>query len=152
MLLDSSWGIHLLLTGLELSSVLTAIPKKISNEVAGGIAELYQKYKCNYCEEEIGGLRIKCAECTDFDLCLDCFACGAQIAKHKSTHKYMFMNNGGFGIFQNPNSVSNLGRMAKRASVLKAEEERDKKIWNARDEMRLLDAVEQVRIFFFCRH
>jgi len=121
----------------------TAIPKKISNEVAGGIAELYQKYKCNYCEEEIGGLRIKCAECTDFDLCLDCFACGAQIAKHKSTHKYMFMNNGGFGIFQNPNSVSNLGRMAKRASVLKAEEERDKKIWNARDEMRLLDAVEQ---------
>ena len=39
--------------------------------------------------------------------------------------------------------------MAKRASVLKAEEERDEKIWNARDEMRLLDAVEQVRKFIF---
>ena len=56
----------------------------------------------------------------------------------------MFMNNGGFGIFQSPNSVSNLTRMCKRSSVLKAEEEKQKDNWNARDEMRLLDAVEQV--------
>ena len=92
------------------------------------------------------------AECLDFDLCLSCFACGAQIAKHKSNHKYMFMNNGGFGIFQSPNSVSNLTRMCKRSSVLKAEEEKQKDNWNARDEMRLLDAVEQVCFFHssFC--
>ena len=120
------------------------LPKKLSNEVASGISELYHKYNCNYCQEDIGGLRIKCAECLDFDLCLACFSCGAQIAKHKSTHKYMFMNNGGFGIFQSPNSVSNLTRMCKRSSVLKAEEEKQKDNWNARDEMRLLDAVEQV--------
>jgi len=119
------------------------LPKKLSKDVASGISELYQKYNCNYCQENIDGLRIKCAECLDFDLCLSCFACGAQIAKHKSTHKYMFMNNGGFGIFDKPNSVLNLARMCKRASVLKAEEERQKEIWNARDEMRLLDAVEQ---------
>ena len=54
------------------------------------------------------------------------------------------MNNGGFGIFQSPNSVSNLTRMCKRSSVLKAEEKKKDDIWNARDEMRLLDAVEQV--------
>jgi len=119
------------------------LPKKLSKEVASGISELYQKYNCNYCQEDIDGLRIKCAECLDFDLCLSCFACGAQIAKHKSNHKYMFMNNGGFGIFQSPNSVSNLTRMCKRSSVLKAEEEKQKDNWNARDEMRLLDAVEQ---------
>jgi len=119
------------------------LPKKLFKEVASGISELYQKYNCNYCQEDIDGLRIKCAECLDFDLCLSCFACGAQIAKHKSTHKYMFMNNGGFGIFQSPNSVSNLTRMCKRSSVLKAEEKKKDDIWNARDEMRLLDAVEQ---------
>ena len=125
------------------------LPKKISNEIAGGVSELYQKYTCNYCQEEIGGLRIKCAECTDFDLCLACFACGAQIAKHKSTHKYMFMNNGGFGIFKNPNSDNRFGRMCKRSSVLKTEEDREKNIWTARDDMRLLDAVEQVREILF---
>ena len=79
------------------------IPVKVSAEVGSGVSELYIKYDCNYCQEDIPGLRVKCADCPDFDLCLPCFGCGAQIGKHKNTHKYLFMNNGGFPIF--PRSV-----------------------------------------------
>lgn len=32
--------------------------------------DLYAKYNCTYCQEEISGVRIKCAECPDFDICL----------------------------------------------------------------------------------
>ena len=117
------------------------LPQKLSNEIASGVSELYQKYNCNYCQEDIPGLRIKCAECTDFDLCLECFACGAQIAKHKSNHKYMFMNNGGFNIF--PVAPKQQRPTTKRASIINTPKEEEVTIWNARDEMRLLDAVEQ---------
>ena len=34
------------------------------------VSDLFAKYNCTYCQEDITGLRIKCAECTDFDLCL----------------------------------------------------------------------------------
>lgn len=34
------------------------------------VTDLYAKYNCTYCQEDITGLRVKCAECTDFDLCL----------------------------------------------------------------------------------
>jgi transcriptional adapter 2-beta len=54
------------------------LPAKVSNEVAAGVSELYLRFNCDYCQEDIPGLRIKCAECSDFDLCLECFACGAQ--------------------------------------------------------------------------
>ena len=86
------------------------IPSKVSNEVASAVNELYLNYTCNYCLENIPGLRIKCADCADFDLCLPCFACGAQIGKHKNTHKYLFMNNGGFAIFPSGHSEKNEGK------------------------------------------
>ena len=35
-------------------------------------------YHCNYCQRDISAtVRIKCAVCRDFDLCLGCFAAGA---------------------------------------------------------------------------
>ena len=34
------------------------------------VTDLYAKYNCTYCQEDITGLRIKCVECQDFDLCL----------------------------------------------------------------------------------
>jgi len=117
------------------------LPEKLSNEIASGVSELYIKFNCNYCQEDIPGLRIKCAECKDFDLCLDCFSCGAQIAKHKSHHKYMFMNNGGFRIFPEPPKPHR--PTTKRASLINAPKEEESTTWNARDEMRLLDAIEQ---------
>ena len=112
------------------------LPAKVSNEVESE-KNLYLRFNCDYCQEDIPGLRIKCAECSDFDLCLECFACGAQTGKHKNSHKYLFMNNGGFSIFPTTSSYYN-GRQNKRAAGTEG-----RPVWNAREEMRLLDAVEQ---------
>ena len=115
------------------------IPKKVSAEVGSGVSELYQKYDCNYCQEDIPGLRVKCADCADFDLCLPCFGCGAQIGKHKNSHKYLFMNNGGFPIFPREKIEDSVHRRTSQLHHALTEAE----VWNAREEMRLLDAVEQ---------
>lgn len=46
-------------------------------------------YHCNYCNKDISGtIRIKCAKCPDFDLCLECFSVGAEVTPHKSNHSY----------------------------------------------------------------
>lgn len=34
------------------------------------VSDLYAKYNCTYCQEDITGLRVRCVECPDFDLCL----------------------------------------------------------------------------------
>eukprot|EP00884_Botryococcus_braunii_P017869 jgi/Botrbrau1/4766/Bobra.0137s0038.1 len=37
------------------------------------------QYHCNYCSRDISNVvRIKCAVCTDFDLCVDCFRAGGR--------------------------------------------------------------------------
>ncbi|RVE47501.1 hypothetical protein evm_007912 [Chilo suppressalis] len=83
------------------------------------MADLYAKYNCTYCQEEINGIRVRCAECIDFDICLQCFSLGAEIGSHKNDHSYQYMDSGAFGIF--------LGRSN----------------WSANEEVRLLDAIEQ---------
>ncbi|KAK4484998.1 hypothetical protein RD792_007605 [Penstemon davidsonii] len=46
-------------------------------------------YHCNYCNKDITGrIRIKCAACSDFDLCIECFSVGAEVHPHKSCHPY----------------------------------------------------------------
>ncbi|CAH9072812.1 unnamed protein product [Cuscuta epithymum] len=51
-------------------------------------------YHCNYCNKDISGkIRIKCALCSDFDLCIECFSVGAEIHPHKSNHPYRVMDN-----------------------------------------------------------
>jgi transcriptional adapter 2-alpha len=51
------------------------------------------KFHCNYCNLDISGLtRIKCAECKDFDLCVDCFYVGVETMDHKMEHKYSIMD------------------------------------------------------------
>ena len=35
-----------------------------------------EEYHCNYCQADCTSLRVKCAECTDFDLCLQVRAAG----------------------------------------------------------------------------
>ncbi|KAL1319580.1 hypothetical protein AAHE18_15G288100 [Arachis hypogaea] len=49
-------------------------------------------YHCNYCNKDISRMiRIKCAVCQDFDLCIECFSVGAEVTPHKSNHPYMIM-------------------------------------------------------------
>ncbi|KAJ4980768.1 hypothetical protein NE237_031605 [Protea cynaroides] len=51
-------------------------------------------YHCNYCNKDISGkIRIKCVKCPDFDLCVECFSVGAEVAPHKSNHPYRVMDN-----------------------------------------------------------
>ncbi|XP_071630485.1 transcriptional adapter 2B isoform X1 [Temnothorax longispinosus] len=83
------------------------------------MADLYAKYNCTYCQEDIAGLRVKCIECPEFDLCLQCFSAGAEIGQHKNNHAYQFMDSGTISIF---NGRGN---------------------WTAREQLRLLDAIEQ---------
>ena len=61
-----------------------------------GITEIFTKYQCHYCTDELNGLRDSCATCEDFDLCPECFASEAEIGGHKNSHKYYFSNNGDF--------------------------------------------------------
>ncbi|XP_031118687.1 transcriptional adapter ADA2b [Ipomoea triloba] len=50
-------------------------------------------YHCNYCNKDITGrIRIKCAVCSDFDLCIECFSVGAEVQPHKSNHPYRVMD------------------------------------------------------------
>ncbi|XP_021293192.1 transcriptional adapter ADA2a isoform X2 [Herrania umbratica] len=51
-------------------------------------------YHCNYCNKDISGMvRIKCAVCPDFDLCVECFSVGAEVTPHKGNHPYRVMDN-----------------------------------------------------------
>ncbi|GAA0163252.1 DNA-binding transcription factor [Lithospermum erythrorhizon] len=50
-------------------------------------------YHCNYCNKDLSGrVRIKCAVCSDFDLCIECFSVGAEVHPHKSNHPYRVMD------------------------------------------------------------
>ncbi|KAK7245973.1 hypothetical protein RIF29_40829 [Crotalaria pallida] len=47
-------------------------------------------YRCKYCFKVIlGKAHMKCAICKDFDLCVECFSVGAEVAPHKSDHPYV---------------------------------------------------------------
>ncbi|KAL4238991.1 Transcriptional adapter 2-beta [Mactra antiquata] len=45
-------------------------------------------FVCNNCQIEISGHGIKCIECPDIDLCLQCFSLGAEVGNHKREHQY----------------------------------------------------------------
>ncbi|XP_034113743.1 transcriptional adapter 2B isoform X1 [Drosophila albomicans] len=85
------------------------------------IADLFTKYNCTNCQDDIQGIRVHCAECENFDLCLQCFSMGAEIGAHVNNHAYQFMDTG--------------------TSILSVF--RGKGAWTAREEIRLLDAIEQ---------
>lgn len=57
-------------------------------------------YHCNYCQRDISdNIRIKCATCADFDLCVECFSVGVEIMGHTNDHTYKVMDNLSFPIF-----------------------------------------------------
>ncbi|KAI5074392.1 hypothetical protein GOP47_0010353 [Adiantum capillus-veneris] len=56
-------------------------------------------YHCNYCNKDISGvIRIRCAKCLDFDLCLECFSIGAEVSPHKANHPYRVIENLSFSL------------------------------------------------------
>jgi transcriptional adapter 2-alpha len=58
-------------------------------------------YHCNYCHRNISnGVRIKCAVCMDFDLCVECFSVGVELGGHKNTHAYRVMDYLAFPLFE----------------------------------------------------
>ncbi|XP_053685745.1 transcriptional adapter 2B isoform X1 [Sabethes cyaneus] len=83
------------------------------------MAELFAKYTCTNCQEDIPGIRVHCVVCADFELCLACFAAGAEIGQHRNDHSYQFMDSGILSIYRGKNG------------------------WSAREELHLLDAIEQ---------
>ncbi|XP_055540125.1 transcriptional adapter 2B isoform X1 [Wyeomyia smithii] len=83
------------------------------------MAELFAKYTCTNCQEDIPGIRVHCVVCAGFELCLACFAAGAEIGQHRNDHSYQFMDSGILSIYRGKNG------------------------WSAREELHLLDAIEQ---------
>ncbi|XP_058467625.1 transcriptional adapter 2B-like isoform X2 [Malaya genurostris] len=83
------------------------------------MAELFAKYTCTNCQEDIPGIRVHCVVCSDFELCLACFGAGAEIGQHRNDHSYQFMDSGILSIYRGKNG------------------------WSAREELHLLDAIEQ---------
>ncbi|XP_012940808.1 transcriptional adapter 2-beta isoform X2 [Aplysia californica] len=77
------------------------------------------RIRCNYCQNEIYGYRLRCAECEEFDLCLQCFSLGAEVAAHRREHSFIIKNDQGPCIFE------------------------DTETWSLAEENMLLDAVEQ---------
>ncbi|PIA28310.1 hypothetical protein AQUCO_07200158v1 [Aquilegia coerulea] len=103
----------------------TTVAASSSKQTAVGSASADSKkvegkkalYHCNYCTKDISGkIRIKCAICPDFDLCVECFSVGAELTPHKSDHPYQVMDNLSFPLIS-PD-------------------------WNADEEILLLEAVE----------
>ncbi|KAF2357160.1 Zinc finger ZZ-type [Trinorchestia longiramus] len=133
------------------------------------MADTFARYHCNYCEDNIIGLRIKCVECEDFDLCLQCFSSGAEIGKHRAGHDYQFMpgmfhqDTGQYSLFSSSSnnnagascsSSNNAGASSSNsnnggagalntASTSTTNPSSNKRTWTAREDVRLLDAIEQ---------
>ena len=60
--------------------------RKRSNRVLA--PEQVPRFHCDHCKRDISRkIRIKCADCADFDLCVECFAVGVESQEHKKTHR-----------------------------------------------------------------
>ncbi|GBC03752.1 hypothetical protein RclHR1_00530027 [Rhizophagus clarus] len=57
-------------------------------------------FRCKTCHANIGNtVRINCAVCQDFDLCVTCFTSGEELDKHKSWHDYRVLEQYSFPLF-----------------------------------------------------
>ncbi|KAI8818630.1 uncharacterized protein EV422DRAFT_551231 [Fimicolochytrium jonesii] len=65
-------------------------------------SQLATIYHCNGCSQDITNLiRVRCAECADFDLCVACFCSGAEPPNtlHRNSHSYRVMEMLDFEIY-----------------------------------------------------
>eukprot|EP01128_Nolandella_sp_AFSM9_P007920 TRINITY_DN4501_c0_g1_i1.p1 TRINITY_DN4501_c0_g1~~TRINITY_DN4501_c0_g1_i1.p1 ORF type:complete len:534 (+),score=89.88 TRINITY_DN4501_c0_g1_i1:100-1602(+) len=52
------------------------------------------QYHCDYCKRDLSNnIRIRCATCSDFDLCLHCFVIGVELRDHLNSHDYRIIDN-----------------------------------------------------------
>lgn len=57
-------------------------------------------FHCSYCKRDITlQFRVHCAECSNFNLCADCFSSGVSLHPHESSHSYRVVKNLDFPIF-----------------------------------------------------
>ncbi|KAJ3269214.1 Transcriptional adapter ada2 [Borealophlyctis nickersoniae] len=66
------------------------------------IQEFGQEYHCDGCSKDISHVvRVRCAVCTEFDLCVECFSAGAEPNDtHKKDHPYRVMEILDFPLFE----------------------------------------------------
>lgn len=63
-------------------------------------AESGVKFHCDVCSCDCTNLvRIRCAECQDYDLCVQCFSQGASTGAHQPYHDYMIVEQHAYPIF-----------------------------------------------------
>eukprot|EP00667_Euglena_gracilis_P022089 EG_transcript_24404 len=79
-----------------------------------------ERKSCRYCDVDLDttNVHIKCAECVDLHLCVDCFSVGVEIGPHKAAHDYFVQDSHCLPVFREG--------------------------WSAADEMHLLDGLEIV--------
>jgi transcriptional adapter 2-alpha len=84
-----------------LNFTLNDIPSLTDNEKDVCITSSLQ-YHCDYCKKDIShAFRVKCAECIDFDLCVECFTSGVETQCHLNTHSYIPIGRNHFSLFCN---------------------------------------------------
>ncbi|XP_078725325.1 transcriptional adapter 2-beta-like [Lampetra fluviatilis] len=84
-----------------------------------------RKY-CVNCLADATAVRVRCADCPDIELCLECFASGAELGTHRRGHAFRLEDAGTFPLFDDP------GAPGPRAPP-----------WSCLEEQQLLEAVEQ---------
>ena len=78
-------------------------------------------YHCDYCHRDITKqVRVRCSECEDFDLCVDCFAVGVELDGHSKGHKYCIIEVLDFPVLEDT--------------------------WSCEDELLLLEAIDMYGI------
>ncbi|KAL1915166.1 uncharacterized protein VTP21DRAFT_7647 [Calcarisporiella thermophila] len=64
------------------------------------IEQPFQPFHCDSCGFNVTDtVRIRCAECQDFDLCVTCFSKGKEVGQHKNWHDYRVVSKPAFPIF-----------------------------------------------------
>jgi len=59
------------------------------------------QYHCDYCSKDISNtVRIRCAVCEEFEVCIECFIAGVELKGHKSNHNYRVIDNMHFPFFE----------------------------------------------------
>ncbi|KAK9455479.1 hypothetical protein V1511DRAFT_516290 [Dipodascopsis uninucleata] len=79
---------------------MTVIHRKLTTADHVKAAEPGIKFHCDVCACDCTHLvRVRCAECQDYDLCVPCFASGASTGTHKPYHDYSIVEQHAYPIF-----------------------------------------------------